>query len=77
MLGLNADILKQYMKWLTNSRMRSIGLNPIFEKVENPISWIKNWTNSKDVQTANQETEQESYLIGSLNGNLDELEFDF
>ncbi len=77
MLGLNSDILKQYMKWLVNNRMRSIGLNPIFEKVENPILWIKNWTNSKDVQVGPQETEIESYLIGSLNNDLENLDFDF
>jgi ribonucleoside-diphosphate reductase beta chain len=76
LLGLNAEILTQYMKWLTNLRMKGVGLNPIFEKVQNPISWINNWTNSKAVQNAPQETEIESYIIGSIKNDIDETNFD-
>jgi ribonucleoside-diphosphate reductase beta chain len=76
LLGLNEEILSQYMKWLVNFRMKSIKLEPIFPKVENPISWINNWTNSKDVQVAPQETEVESYVIGSFNQDLDSSNFD-
>ncbi len=32
MLGLNSEILKKYMMYLTNHRMKTIGLEPIFEK---------------------------------------------
>ncbi len=32
MLGLNADILKKYMMFLTNSRLKAIGLEPIFDR---------------------------------------------
>jgi len=71
MLGLNAQILTQYMKWLTNSRMKAIGLKPIFEQTTNPINWMRNWTDSKGVQTANQETENESYVIASIKNDLD------
>ena len=35
MLGLNAEILKRYMKYLTNQRMKVLGLEPIFEKIKN------------------------------------------
>ena len=38
MLGLNADILKKYMMFLTNSRMKAISLYPIFDKTNNPIN---------------------------------------
>lgn len=71
-LGLNADILKDYMKWLTNHRMKAIGLEPAFEKTKNPISWIEHWVSSKDVQNAPQETEIESYIIGSFKQDLDD-----
>lgn len=74
-LGLNAEILTKYMKWLTNTRMRAIGLAPFFEKTENPISWISNWTSSKSVQNAPQETEIESYVIGSFKNDINETDF--
>jgi len=38
MIGLNSEILIQYMKWLTNNRLKAIRLDAIFEKVPNPIS---------------------------------------
>ena len=59
-LGLNEKILVQYMKHLTNKRMRAVGLTPIFEDTPNPINWIQNWTESKRVQIAPQESEIES-----------------
>lgn len=80
LLGLNYEILCQYMKFLTNNRMKVLGIEPIFPKTDNPISWIKNWTESKHVQNAPQETEKESYVIGSFKNDLDKLdmnEFDF
>jgi ribonucleoside-diphosphate reductase beta chain len=80
MLGLNSEILKKYMKWLTNRRMKDIGLEPIFEKTINPITWINNWISSKGVQNAPMETAIESYIIGSFKQDLDTAdysEFDF
>lgn len=76
MLGLNEQILKEYMKWLTNHRMKSIGLEPIFEKINNPIGWIKNWTESKDVQVAPQEAEIVSYTVGNFEQDMDDNEFE-
>jgi len=77
MIGLNAEILMQYMKWLTNSRMKTIGLDPLFDKVQNPISWINVWTGgSTQVQNAAQETEIESYLSSSFKQDLDEQTYD-
>lgn len=75
MIGMNAEILTQYMKWLTNHRMKMIGLDPIFEKVANPISWITNWTDSKSVQDAPQETEISSYVSGSFKQDVGDADF--
>lgn len=66
MIGLNAEILTQYMKWLTNNRLKAIKLDPIFDKAPNPINWITNWTESKSIQEAPQETEKETYVVGSF-----------
>jgi len=79
-LGLNEKILVQYMQHLTNKRMRSIGLPPVFADTPNPINWIQNWTESKRVQIAPQESEIESYKIGSFEQDIDSIdtkEFDF
>ena len=71
MLGLNETLLTQYMQWLTNKRMYALGLPSIFDQVNNPLNWISNWTDSKKMQPAPQETEIESYKVGSLRQNLD------
>jgi len=77
MIGLNAEILIQYMKWLTNNRMKIIGLEPIFDKVQNPINWVNNWiSGGTNVQNAPQETEIESYTVGAFNQDMDESNFD-
>ena len=76
MIGLNADILIQYMKWLTNSRMKSIKIEPAFEKIQNPISWITNWTESKSIQEAPQETEIVSYTVGAFKQDSSEQNYD-
>jgi ribonucleoside-diphosphate reductase beta chain len=53
--------------------MKIIGLEPIFEKVQNPISWINIWTgDSKGLQVAPQESEIESYVVGSFKQDVDE-----
>ncbi len=75
MIGLNSEILKKYMMFLTNSRMKVIGLKPIFEPTKNPIPWIKNWTDSKAIQVAPQETEIASYVIGSIKNNISKANF--
>ncbi len=75
LLGLNAQILTEYMKWLTNSRMRSIHLEPIFESVKNPIPWIKHWTESKAVQVAPQESQIQSYVVGNFKNDLEDTDF--
>jgi len=75
LLGLNAEILTQYMKWLTNQRMKAIGLKPMFDQANNPINWMRNWIDSKAVQNAPQETEIESYVVGSVKNDLDSADF--
>ena len=79
MLGLNAEILKKYMMHLTNRRMKDIRMKPIFENTPLPINWISHWVSNKDggaqVQTANQETESEQYLISAFEQDLDDTDF--
>lgn len=71
MKGLNAAVLHDYVKHLTNKRMRNIGLEPCFSATRNPLGWLDSWLSSKGTQPAPQETEIESYVIGQLDSNVD------
>lgn len=64
-LGLNANILGQYVDHISNKRLTSIKLPNIFKKTENPLPWMDKWISSKDVQVAPQETEIVAYVSSS------------
>jgi len=71
MIGLNKDILCQYVEYITNARMLAVGLQPAFEKAtQNPIPWINTWLSSDNVQVAPQEVEISSYLIGQIDSEV-------
>jgi len=73
-LGLNEKILVEYMHHLTNRRVRAIGISNIFPDTPNPINWIQSWTESKKVQVAPQESEIESYKIGSFEQDMSDMD---
>tara|TARA_Y100000004_G_scaffold92614_1_gene103795 strand:- start:3870 stop:5000 length:1131 start_codon:yes stop_codon:yes gene_type:complete len=68
MIGLNDKLLKQYVEWIANRRLKAIGLKGIFNipANANPLPWTEHWLNSKGQQNAPQETEIESYVIGGI-----------
>ena len=67
-IGLNEKLLSKYVEWTANRRLKSIGLKPVFDTPisNNPLPWTAHWLSSKGMQVAPQETEVESYLIGSI-----------
>lgn len=72
MVGLNKEILNQYVEYITNLRMQAVGLQPAFDNAFlNPIPWINTWLSSDNVQVAPQEVEISSYLIGQVDSNVD------
>ncbi|MEZ6967094.1 MULTISPECIES: class Ia ribonucleoside-diphosphate reductase subunit beta [Aeromonas] len=76
MIGLNKDILCQYVEYITNLRMAAVGLQPAFSGTkQNPIPWINTWLSSDNVQVAPQEVEVSSYLVGQIDSevNADDL----
>ncbi|HGM2606984.1 TPA: class Ia ribonucleoside-diphosphate reductase subunit beta, partial [Neisseria gonorrhoeae] len=76
MIGLNKEILSQYVEYITNLRMQAVGLPAGFEGAnQNPIPWINAWLSSDNVQVAPQEVEISSYLIGQIDSevNTDDL----
>lgn len=71
MIGLNLDILSQYVEYITNHRMQALGLPAIFPAAtSNPIPWINAWLVSDNVQVAPQEVEVSSYLVGQIDSEL-------
>jgi ribonucleoside-diphosphate reductase beta chain len=68
MIGLNDKLLHQYVEWIANRRMRSIGLKPLYDipAKNNPLPWTEHWISSKGLQVAPQETEVESYVVGGI-----------
>jgi len=68
MIGLNAKLLSSYVEYIANRRMRAVGLKPIFDTPmsNNPLPWTQHWLSSKGMQVAPQETEVESYMVGSI-----------
>ena len=76
MIGLNAKILKQYLEYITNIRMKALGLTPIFKEIDNPLPWMSNWLDSDNVQVAPQETEITSYLVSAIDNTIDSDNFD-
>ena len=68
MIGLNDKLLQQYVEWIANRRLKSIGLTPVYDipAKNNPLPWTEHWISSKGLQVAPQETEVESYVVGGI-----------
>ena len=68
MIGLNDKLLQQYVEWIANRRLKTIGLKPVYDipAAHNPLPWTQHWISSKGLQVAPQETEVESYVVGGI-----------
>jgi ribonucleoside-diphosphate reductase beta chain len=71
-IGLNVNILCDFVDYTANIALKEIGikyLNPAPKS--NPIPWFTKHTNSDKKQSALQETESTSYVIGVLSDSID------
>lgn len=76
MIGLNKEILCQYVEYITNVRMEAIGLPRGYpDSSTNPIPWINDWLNSDNIQVAPQESEITSYLVGQIDSEVGNTDF--
>ena len=68
MIGLNDKLLHQYVEWIANRRMKSIGLKPIYDipAKKQSSSLDRALDFFKGLQVAPQETEVESYIVGGI-----------
>ncbi len=75
-IGLNAPILKQYIRWIGSKRMGAVGVKcPYSVGQNNPLPWTQQWITGAEVQVAPQETEISSYILGGIENDLSEKSF--
>ena len=75
MIGLNAQLLKEYVEWIANKRMTAVGLPTQYKGGSNPLPWTQKWIAGGDVQVAPQETEISSYVVGGTKQDVTEDSF--
>jgi ribonucleoside-diphosphate reductase beta chain len=71
MIGLNEQLLCQYVDWLTCKRMTAVHLDCGIKPGSNPLPWTAKWIAGSEVQVAPQETEISSYVIGGTRQDVD------
>ena len=74
-IGLNAELLKQYVEYIAGKRMHAVGQEKIFNTGTNPLPWTQAWITGGEVQVAPQETEISSYVIGGTKQDVDKESF--
>ena len=75
MIGLNEQLLSQYVDWLTCKRMTAVHLDCGIKPGSNPLPWTAKWIAGSEVQVAPQETEISSYVIGGTKQDVDSNTF--
>ena len=72
-VGLNAEILKTFVDFTATHRLKDIGIKVPDEirNMQNPIPWFNKHTRLGAKQPALQETENTSYIIGAMGGDID------
>ena len=72
MIGLNEQILCDYIEWVGCKRMRALGIPcPYSVPKLNPLPWTEKWIGGGNVQVAPQETEITSYITGGVKQDVD------
>ncbi|PIE87615.1 MAG: ribonucleotide-diphosphate reductase subunit beta, partial [Bacteroidetes bacterium] len=74
-IGLNSKLLINYMKHLTDKRLKGIGLEPIYGAPKNPLTWMNHWLRNDEVEVLPQETEISSYVVGGIDMDVQDDDF--
>jgi ribonucleoside-diphosphate reductase beta chain len=73
-IGLNAEILKDFVDWTAFNRLKDIGIKYVEQHPKtSPIPWFNKHVNIHKKQSALQETESTNYVIGVMS---DTVEYD-
>ena len=71
-IGLNANILKEFVDYTAASALKDIGIKYQGSAPKNtPIPWFNKHTDTSKKQSALQETESTSYVIGVMSDSID------
>lgn len=74
LLGLNEQILVDYVEYIAGSRLKNLGIQHNYSN-KNPLSWTLKYLNSSDKQESPQESEKNSYIIGGIKNDMEESNF--
>ncbi len=66
MIGLNVQLLSDYIEWIATRRMQNVNLPSPYSVKSNPLPWTQKWISGAEVQVAPQETEISSYTVGAI-----------
>jgi ribonucleoside-diphosphate reductase beta chain len=69
--GLDAEEVKQYIRYIGNRRLTQLGLNPIYEVEKNPLPWMDEMLNGIE-HTNFFENRATEYSKASTKGSWDE-----
>lgn len=73
-IGLNAEILKDFVDWTAYNRLKDIGIKYQGQHPKStPIPWFNKHININKKQSALQETESTNYIIGVMSDTVDRL----
>jgi ribonucleoside-diphosphate reductase beta chain len=72
MIGLNEQLLCDYVEWIANKRMTALGITGAYRGGSNPLPWTQKWIAGAEVQVAPQETEISSYVVGGTKQDINE-----
>lgn len=69
-IGLNAKVMMDFVDWTAQFRLKEIGLKYDAGIKSTPLPWFNKHLNTSKKQTALQENESVSYVIGSMTADL-------
>ena len=70
-IGLNSNILKDFVDWTAFTRLKDIGIKYLEEYPKsNPIPWFNKHTQINKKQSALQETESTNYVVGAMSSDI-------
>lgn len=70
-IGLNANIMKGFVDWTAHARLKQIGMDYPIQMKTTPLPWFNKHLNTNKKQTALQENESVSYIIGAMTSDVD------
>ena len=75
MIGLNENLLSDYVEFIAHKRMSAVGLPCPYKVSSNPLPWTQKWIAGAEVQVGPQETEISAYIIGGTKQDVTENSF--